>query len=103
MDKIYKQLQDKQATIEEIINTQEVLLQLLDKYKTGAKNKIAYSRREIDIRLANIERQSLNAVDKDFRIMKTTLDAMKEAAADLKKSEGNIAQQFVCMKMAQLD
>lgn len=100
------------TAMEKISKTRECLLRELNMSKTEAVKAITDFRRGIETILEHLEKASLEELEKEFAKKKSMLeqelkhaerelDAMKQAADDMKKSEGNNAQQFVCMKIAQ--
>ncbi|XP_053390782.1 E3 ubiquitin-protein ligase TRIM33-like, partial [Mercenaria mercenaria] len=111
VDKIHQKLQHLKMFMEEIIKTRQRLIKDLKKSKTGAVMAIKDFRKEMETILDKLEKESvkeleMNFTEKESKLLEektkaeNELDGLKQAVNDLKKSEGNKAQQFVSMKMS---
>ncbi|XP_053396819.1 uncharacterized protein LOC128556284 [Mercenaria mercenaria] len=111
VDKIHQKMQDLKIMMEKIMNTRQRLIEELKKSKTEAVMSIKNFRREMETILEQLEKESIKELEMKFikeesklleekKKSETELDGLKQAVNDLKKSEGNKAQQFVSMKMS---
>ncbi|XP_053390787.1 uncharacterized protein LOC128553637 [Mercenaria mercenaria] len=111
VDKIHQKLQDLKVMMEKIMNARQRLIEDLKKSKTEAVMAIKDFRKDMETILDQLEKESIKELEMKFKEeqsklleekkkAKTELDGLKQAMNDLKKSEGNKAQQFVSMKMS---
>ncbi|XP_053390770.1 uncharacterized protein LOC128553622 [Mercenaria mercenaria] len=111
VDKIHQKLQDLKMMMEEIIKIRQRLIENLKKSKTRAVMAIKDFRKEMETILDKLEKESIkelemNFIEKESKLLEektkavNELDGLKQAVNDLKKSEGNKAQQFVSLKMS---
>ncbi|XP_053390786.1 uncharacterized protein LOC128553636 [Mercenaria mercenaria] len=111
VDKIHQKLQDLKMMMEKTMNIRQRLIEDLKKSKTEAVMAIKDFRKEMETILEQLEKESIKELEMKFiedesklleekKKAETELDGLKEAVNDLKKSEGNKAQQFVSMKMS---
>ncbi|XP_053390788.1 uncharacterized protein LOC128553638 [Mercenaria mercenaria] len=111
VDKLHQKLQDMKIMMEKIMKTRQRLLEDLKKSKTEAVMAIKKFRKDMETILEQVEKESIKELEMKFieeesklleekKTAETELDGLKEAVNDLKKSEGNKAQQFVSMKMS---
>ncbi|XP_053398370.1 transcription intermediary factor 1-alpha-like [Mercenaria mercenaria] len=111
VDKIHQKLQDLKIMMEKIMNTRQRLIEDLKKSKTEAVMAIKDFRKEMEIIFEQLEKESIKEleirfIEKKSKLLEeqkkaeTELDGLKQAVNELKKSEGNKAQQFVSMKMS---
>ncbi|XP_053396822.1 uncharacterized protein LOC123551322 isoform X4 [Mercenaria mercenaria] len=110
-DKIHQMLQDLKMMMEKTMNIRQRLIEDLKKSKTEAVIAINDFRKEMETILEQLEKESIKELEMKFikeesklleekKNAETELDGLKQAVNDLKKSEGNKAQQFVSMKMS---
>ncbi|XP_053390768.1 uncharacterized protein LOC128553620 [Mercenaria mercenaria] len=111
VDKIHQKLQDLKIMMEKIMNTRQRLIEELKKSKTEAVMAIKDFRKEMETILEQLENESIKELEmklkkeeskllEEKKKAETELDGLKQAVNDLKKSEGNKAQQFVSLKMS---
>ncbi|XP_053396825.1 uncharacterized protein LOC123551336 [Mercenaria mercenaria] len=97
--------------MEKIMKTRQRQIEDLKKSKTEEIMVIKDFRKDMDTILEQLEKESIKELERKFveeesklleekRNAETELDSLKQAVNDLKKSEGNKAQQFVSMKMS---
>ncbi|XP_045163267.2 uncharacterized protein LOC123527703 [Mercenaria mercenaria] len=112
VDTTVQKLLDTKTTMTKMKESKKIFLQELLKSKTKAINAIKKYRREMEILLENMEKESIMEVEKKFGEIECILnqeknkaekeeDTLKRDAGNLQKSDGNRAQQFVYMKTAQ--
>ncbi|XP_053390769.1 uncharacterized protein LOC128553621 [Mercenaria mercenaria] len=110
-DKIHLKFQDLKMMMEKIVNTRQRLIEDLKKSKTEAVMAIKDFRKDVETILEQLEKESIKELEMKFmkeesklleekKKAETELDGLNVAVNDLKKSEGNQAQQFVSMKMS---
>ncbi|XP_045196111.1 transcription intermediary factor 1-alpha-like [Mercenaria mercenaria] len=110
VDKIHQTLQDIKMMIEKIIKSKQRLIEDLKKSKTEAVMAIKDFRKDMETILEQLEKESIKELEMKFieeesklleeKKAETELDGLKQAVNDLKKSEGNKAQQFVSLKLS---
>ncbi|XP_045196107.1 uncharacterized protein LOC123551320 [Mercenaria mercenaria] len=111
VDKIHQKMQDLKMMMEKIVNTRHRLIEDLKKSKTEAETAIKDFRKDMETILEHLEKESIKELEMKFikeetklleekKKAETELDGLKQAVNDLKKSEGNQAQQFVSMKIS---
>ncbi|XP_053390772.1 uncharacterized protein LOC128553624 [Mercenaria mercenaria] len=111
VDKIHQKLQDMKIMMEKIMKTRQSLIEDLKKSKKEAVMAIKDFRKEMETIFEQLEKESIKELEMKFieeeskqleekKKAETELDGLKQAMNDLKKTEGNKAQQFVSMKMS---
>ncbi|XP_053390774.1 uncharacterized protein LOC128553626 [Mercenaria mercenaria] len=111
VDKVHQKMQDLKIMMEKIMNTRQRLIEGLKYSKKEAVIAIKDLRKEMETILEQLEKESIKELEMKFikeesklleekKKAETELDCLKQAVNDLKKSEGNKAQQFVSMKMS---
>ncbi|XP_053396823.1 uncharacterized protein LOC123551317 [Mercenaria mercenaria] len=111
VDKIHQKLQELEILLGKIMNARQRLIEDLKKSKTKSVMTIKDFRKDMETILEQLEKESIKELEKKFideesklleekKKAETELDGLKQAMNDLKKSEGNKAQQFVSMKMS---
>ncbi|XP_053401727.1 uncharacterized protein LOC128557719 [Mercenaria mercenaria] len=111
-DQTKKELLASKKALDDIRKTKQQLLSDLKKQKQRATDSIITYRKELEAELKRLKTESLKEVDAQYNSMERGLqneikeaeqhiDALEQSAAKLQKSEGNKAQEFVCVKTAQ--
>ncbi|XP_053390784.1 uncharacterized protein LOC128553634 [Mercenaria mercenaria] len=111
VDKIHQKLQDLKMMMAKTMNIRQRLIEDLKKSKTEAVMAIKDFRKEMETILEQLEKESIKELEMKFievesklleerKKAETESERLKQAVNDLKKSEGNKAQQFVSMKMS---
>ncbi|XP_053397528.1 uncharacterized protein LOC123552035 isoform X1 [Mercenaria mercenaria] len=108
---INQTLQRSKGAFEDIQKNKRVLLKDLDSSKKEADTAIEHASEEFIALVKNLERKSKEDVENVYQTSKTRvekdtkeadrqIDDLEKVMTDLQTSEGNKAQQFVCMKIA---
>ncbi|XP_053402492.1 uncharacterized protein LOC128557894 [Mercenaria mercenaria] len=111
-DKTKKQLLAAKKTVEDTKKAKQQILSELKKQKQRETDSITNYRKELEAELKRLETESLKEVDAQYNCMERDLqseitetekhiDVLEQSAAKLQKSNGNKAQEFVCVKIAQ--
>ncbi|XP_045197353.2 uncharacterized protein LOC123552035 isoform X2 [Mercenaria mercenaria] len=108
---INQNLQRSKGAFEDIQKKKCELLKDLDSSKKEADTAIEHTSEEFIALVKNLERKSIEDVENVYQTSKTRVekdtkeanrqkDDLEKVMTDLQTSEGNKAQQFVCMKIA---
>ncbi|XP_053402503.1 E3 ubiquitin-protein ligase TRIM33-like [Mercenaria mercenaria] len=111
-DQTKKQLLAAKKAAEDIKKAKQQLLSELKKQKQRATDSIINYRKELEAELKRLETESVKEVDVQYNSTESDLlgeikkaekdiDDLEQSAAKLQKSNGNKAQEFVCVKTAQ--
>ncbi|XP_053401568.1 uncharacterized protein LOC123540683 [Mercenaria mercenaria] len=111
-DQTKKQLLAAKKALDDIKKTKQQILSELKKQKQRATDSIINYRKELEAELKRLESESLKEVDAQYKNMERNLlyeikeaekfiGDLEQSAAKLQKSNGNKAQEFVCVKTAQ--
>ncbi|XP_053390773.1 uncharacterized protein LOC128553625, partial [Mercenaria mercenaria] len=111
VDKLHQKLQVMKIMMEKIMKTRQRLTEDLKKSKTEAVMAIKTFRNDMETILEQVEKESIKELEMKFKEEESKLleekkkaqielDRLKQSVNDLKKSEGNKAQQYVSVKMS---
>ncbi|XP_053402250.1 uncharacterized protein LOC128557829 [Mercenaria mercenaria] len=111
-DQIKKQLLASKKAIDDIKKAKQQHLSDLKEQKQRATDSIKIYSKELEAELKRLETESLKEVDVQYKSMEIDLlneikeaekhiDNLEQSGAKLQKSNGNKAQEFVCVKTAQ--
>ncbi|XP_053390841.1 uncharacterized protein LOC128553690 [Mercenaria mercenaria] len=111
-DQTKKQLLAAKKDVEDTKKAKQQILSELKKQKQKATDSITNYRKELEAELKKLETESIKEVDAQLNSMERNLkreiieseqhiNDLEKSAAALQKSNGNKAQEFVCIKTAQ--
>ncbi|XP_053400303.1 tripartite motif-containing protein 66-like [Mercenaria mercenaria] len=111
-DQTKKQLLAAKKDVEDTKEAKQQILSEFKKQKQRATDSLTIFRKELEAELRRLQMESLKEVDAQYNIMESDLqseikeaekhiDDLEQSAAKLQKSNGNKAQEFVCVKTAQ--